>query len=728
MSDIEPDDFHDVSRPGAVAVSPEGDRVAFVARESDPDEDERPASLFVAPADGSREPHRLTRVSGASQPAWSPDGRRLGFVGTREEDLDRRVGRDTDETEETEQAGDEKAEDDDGEDDNGGDEPEPQVWYFDVELGGDAVQVTDREEGVREFDWGPDGERIVVSARDPTEEQAEMLDQRRDNGPIEIERLQHKANGTGWLDEVTSYLFVVDVETGAETRLDDAYGQGAREPLFGLQPAWGAGDRIAFASNRTDRPDDSGVLDLYTVDPDGSDLRKLTDSEHRTYAYEWSPDGEHVAFVADDPENWYKPAEIRVADPGDDGAGVEHWSVTGSLDRTVSMPSEPSWLDDGTLLGAIGDEALTRLIRAPADRDGPVRTFPAQTRDRTLLFADAGGGTVGVALSDPIEGVDVFGLDAADLGEDNPDSLTRLSALNEGLLAGLDAPDCRRVTYENDDSEEIEAVVHLPSDFDPGRDDPRPVIASIHGGPMAYDAPAWNFQYTYWTDQGYVVYRPNYRGSTSYGRDFAESLMGSRGDLETDDVVSGLRELADRGWADTDRSLVTGFSYGGITTANVVTRTDAFTAAAAEHGIYDFRSAFGTDDNHLWHEWEFGLPWEEPGVYADISSITGVDEVETPLLVNAGEQDWRCPPTQAEQLYVSVCKQGVPAKLVIYQNEHHNISRPERQIHRLESITEWFREHDPGYENGEDGEMNADAETDTDTDSDVDPDESATHE
>ena len=69
-----------------------------------------------------------------------------------------------------------------------------------------------------------------------------------------------------------------------------------------------------------------------------------------------------------------------------------------------------------------------------------------------------------------------------------------------------------------------------------------------------------------------------------------------------------------------------------------------------------------------------------------------------PLLVTAGERDWRCPPTQAEQLYVSVKKQGVESKLVIYQDEHHNVGDPDRAIHRIEELAAWFDDHDPGTE------------------------------
>lgn len=89
------------------------------------------------------------------------------------------------------------------------DDPKNQVWAFGLTRGGDARQITDFDEGVREFDWGPEGERLVFSARDPTEEQNSYLERRRqEDGPIEVTRLQHKRDGAGWLEDVTTYLLV----------------------------------------------------------------------------------------------------------------------------------------------------------------------------------------------------------------------------------------------------------------------------------------------------------------------------------------------------------------------------------------------------------------------------------------------------------------------------------------------------------------------------------------
>jgi dipeptidyl aminopeptidase/acylaminoacyl peptidase len=272
---------------------------------------------------------------------------------------------------------------------------------------------------------------------------------------------------------------------------------------------------------------------------------------------------------------------------------------------------------------------------------------------------------------------------------------TRLTAVNDDLLADRHSPECRRVTFESE-GHEVEGMAYLPPDFDPEDPDPRPLVTSVHGGPISYDAPTFGFEYAYWTGEGSVVLRVNYRGSSSYGREFSEQIRGDWGPRETADVLAGVEELVERGWADPDRLFATGFSYGGITTGYLVAETDRFAAAAAEHGVYDFRSAFGTDDSHVWWTNDFGLPWENPEGYEAASSIGDVGEMNTPLLVTAGGEDWRCPPSQSEQLYVSVKKRGVPAKLVVYPDEHHDVGDPDRAIHRLEVLTDWFERHDPG--------------------------------
>ncbi|GKZ15807.1 S9 family peptidase [Haladaptatus sp. T7] len=673
---VQLDDFYDLTLVSDLALSPDGDRIAFVADEFDESEDDRRTSLFVVPSDGSDDPYRLSRASDAGSPKWSPDGAKLAFLAARDEDVSLSVRAD-----DTDEDGDE----DEADEANGADdEPKPQVWLFDMVRGGDARQITDREEGVREFDWGPDGDRLVVSSRDPTETERDYLADLRDGGPVETERLQHRFDGEGFLDDVTTYLFVVDVETRDSRRLDDAYGGGAYEPMFGLQPAWGA-DRIAFLSNRTDRPDDSGVMDVYTIAPDGSDLRTVTDSDLAAAGPRWSPDGSRLAFAVDDPVNTHIPTQLYVADDGD------YRSVTESLDRTLARSRRFRWVDDGTLLAAVGDEGSTRLVRCSADEDSPAFTFDSQGDYRTVQTFDFADGTVAFLLTDPGTVGDLYAMDADELDAGEP---ARVTDCNAAFEERYDTSGCRRVVYSNEADDEIEGIVYYPDDFDPEDPDPRPLITAIHGGPVSYDAPEFAFEYAYWTDRGYVVLRPNYRGSSSYGRDFSESIRGDWGPRESEDVLAGVEHLVERGWADSDRTFVTGFSYGGITTGYLVTRTDRFAAAAAEHGIYDLRSSYGTDDAHLWWTNDFGLPWENPEIYDAASSITDVGNVETPLLVTAGGEDWRCPPSQSEQLYVSVKKQGVPAKLVVYPDEHHNIGDPDRAVHRLEQLTEWFTTHD----------------------------------
>lgn len=679
---MDPDVYTAVTSVREVAVDPQGERVAFVTGEFDGAADERRSSVWTVPVDGSADPYRLTRASDAGSPQWSSDGRYLGFVATRDQDVELAVAA----------AEDEEGDEEDGDDGGGGDDPSAQVWVFDMERGGDARQVTDLEEGVSGFDWGPDGGRVVVAARDPSEDQQAYIDQLEEDGPIEIDRLQHKQNGTGYLDDVVSYLFVVDVETRETTRLDDANDHGYGTGSMGLQPAWGT-DRIAYVSwdlDATPNPDDTAVRDVFTVTPEGEDVTRVSDADMAVSRPAWGPAGDRLAFAGRDPQNFYTPTELYVTD----ATRSTYQSVSASLDRPLGY-GDITWVDGTTLVSTIGDEGRTLLCTFDADRDAPTPASLGGSSMATIAKGrgvDVGGETVATVRSKHDAGTDVVTCSLEALGDDAV-GMTRVTTVNDDLIEAYPQPGCRRLEFDADDGESIEAFAYHPPDHDLGDDGPLPLLLKIHGGPMAYDDPGWGFEETYWTNQGYLVLEVNYRGSTSYGESFCAALRGAWNDKEVSDLLAGVDAVVDRGWVDPESMVCTGFSQGGVNTAYLITRTDRFGAAAAEHGIYDLYSSFGTDDSHVWLTADNGVPWENQDAYREQSSITAVGDVETPTLLTAGDQDWRCPPSQAEQFYVSLKKRGVAAKLVVYQNEHHAIGTPDRAIHRLEELTDWFDTH-----------------------------------
>ncbi len=713
-------DYYKLKTISQPAVSPDGRKVAFVLEGFLKKDDDRYQNLWVVDTDGSAPPHRLTRGrTRDSSPQWSPDGRYLAFLSARPDELE--ITETQNEDRENHRGPQAKK--------TGEEEPKPQIWILDLQAGGEPRQLTCREEGVEEFSWSPDSQKIVFAARDPTPEQKEYLKAlRKDKGPYVIHRVQHKYDGRGYLDDVRTHLFVADVGTRAVHQITSGPCD-ERHPRFSPRGTW-----IVFVSNRTGDADNNRRQDLWLVRPDGRDARRLTFGDVQANWPRFSPDEKWVAFTVNMvPENVYTLQSLAVietslAEKIDDLATFvgKGWStiggivpdshggdpianarvypvplrrtplrlLTADLDRPVE--SEPLWLDENTIMVSVGDRGQTRLALANVDGAAFI-TFPYD-RMCTVDQFDAQGGMAVVALNRPETGRELYALPVNDLlavalaSSPVDPKAVRLTKVNESLLAGRTPARYERITFANHDGDTIEALVALPPGFDPAKG-PAPLLVTIHGGPMSYDTPSFRFDRQYFAGQGYLVLMVNYRGSTSYGEAFCRVIQSDWGPREHDDVMSGVDYLVERGWADPQRLFVTGFSQGGIMTNWAVGHTNRFRAAVTEHGMWDYAAAFGTDDSHLWWQDDLGVPWQNPEGYHRISPAAAVSNIHTPLLITAGEHDWRCPLDQAELLYMALKKRGVPTELVIYQDEHHAITKPRRAIDRLERICRWLEKY-----------------------------------
>lgn len=750
-------DYYQLRAVSQPAVAPDGKRVAFVLQGFRRKDNDRYQNLWLAPTDGSAQPHRLTRGNTSdSGPAWSPDGRYLAFLSTRPHELEVAVLAAAEAESQKPKTGAAAAQEQgqgqgqeqgqgQGEAPSGKDDkPKPQIWVLDLGAGGEPRQLTWREEGVSEFDWAPDGRRLVFASRDPSPEQKKYLEsvrggeQGKDRGPIVIDRVQHKHDQHGYLDEVRTHLFLVDVETRAVRRLTGG-------PCDERQARWSPDGRwVAFVSNRTGDPDNNQRYDLWLVEPDAAvgaegavPARRLTFGDLAVSGPRWSPDSRYLAFSSpkDHPENGYVLRHLLAVavDGGEPVADLaacvgEGWTtiggivpdhggaadpaanarvypvplrrtpvivLTAGLDRPVFWDG-PVWITPREVLALAGDRGQTRLVRARLGDGGAASAelvFPVDDRLCTLWDAAAAGGVAVVALDRPEAGTNLFAVPIAELGRPGAETrATRLTRFNDEILANRATARHRRIEFPNRDGDTVEALVLLPPGFDPANG-PAPLLVSIHGGPMWYDSPSFRFDEQYWAGLGYVVLLVNYRGSISYGEDFCRVIQGDWGPREHDDVMSGVQAVIDRGWADPSRLYCTGFSQGGIMTNWAVGHTDLFRAAVSEHGMWDYVSAFGTDDCHLWWQDDLGVPWQNEAGYRRISPASGASRIRTPLLITAGEVDWRCPLTQAEQLYLTLKKRGVPTRLVIYQGERHAIGRPRRALDRIIRICRWLAEY-----------------------------------
>jgi dipeptidyl aminopeptidase/acylaminoacyl peptidase len=623
-----------------VQLSPDGRTLAYVVERVDRARDTTASDLWMVPVAGG-EPLRLTSSDASeSSPRFSPDGRFLAFLAKRD--------------------GDKKK----------------QVYRLDLR-GGEAVRLTEYKSDVSDLAWSPDSRRLALVLSDPDPADPDFLEGCGDDDeklactapPIVIRRLQFKRDEEGYLRDLRSHLHVLDVATKASTQItsgdfDDA------------DPAWSPdGRRLAFVSKRTlPDPDRSQDEDIFVVDAvAGATARPLAPSPGRDASPRWSPDGRAVTFVmgGDPKDMWYGTTRVAVA-PAEGSAATD---LTPTLDRNVIAPR---FSPDGKHVYFLTEDGGNRhLARVPAAGGAVERVVSGERHVAEFVLAP---GVVAVLEGTPQQPFEVSIVERS--------GLRRLTHVNDAFLSGLRLGKVERFRTKSRDGTPIDGFLVRPPDATPGTR--LPTVLRIHGGPTDQYSTEFMVDWQMLAAHGFAVVAANPRGSSGYGRDFSRAIWADWGNKDYDDVMAAVDHVVAEGTADPDRLGVGGWSYGGMLTNYVITKTTRFKAAVTGASETNYLANYGAD--HYQYEWEteLGLPWENAETWIRLSPFFQVTKVRTPTLIVSGQADLNIPVQNSEQLYQALRRLGVPTEFVIYPGESHTIDRPSYVRDRLQRYLDWY--------------------------------------
>jgi dipeptidyl aminopeptidase/acylaminoacyl peptidase len=624
--------------------SPEGDWIAWTVTRRDFEEDESRGRIWMAPATGGDAVALTEEDQSSSRPRWSPDGKYLAFLSSR-------------------------------------DEKPAQVWRL-FRHGGEAVQLTDTPQAVESFEWSPDSTRLLLVLKDPTAAELEAHAQGEDYEeksppPWVIDRQQFKTDYVGYLDRRRTHVYILEIASGKVSQItfgdyDDS------------EPAWAPDGRsIAFTSNRTANPDDNYNTDIWVVTADPAqapaEARPVTRGDGPDQSPAWSPDGRSIAHttVSDAAAMLYATFHLAVSSA--DGGGTR--VLTADLDRMIFSPRfSPDGKHLWFLLEDSGEQNLAR-IRPQGGRIERV----IGGEQVVSAFAPGADGAVAALISTPRMPPEVFRLAGRNLDQ--------RSFANRETLAGLELGAVEEVRFTSADGTEIEGFVIKPPGFVAGRR--YPTILDIHGGPQSQYDYSFHFEAQLYAANGYLVLHPNPRGSTGYGQAFCLAIWRDWGGPDYADVMAAVDDAVARGWADPERLAVTGWSYGGMLTNHVITKTDRFKAAATGASATMYAANYGHDMYQNWWAQELGLPWEAEAreLYERLSPYYRLDRVVTPTLILGGEKDWNVPIINSEQLYLALRQLGVETQLVVYPGQYHGIDTPSYEKDLYQRYLDWFGRH-----------------------------------
>ena len=651
------DEFFNSVSFSALKMSPDGKSVVFETGKADWDQQIFRSELWLYRINGnSGSLIQLTQSGHDSTPQWSPDGKWIAFLSerkvAREKDID---------------ASDDKSK-------------EISQLFLISPSGGEAFAVTSGDEEIHSFVWSPDSKSIYFATRQPwTKEQndAHKKDWK------DVIRFRSDERGDAiyriGLDEALARHAALGIKEAPEAEKDSGATPGAivvsRTPARIEQLAIAHdGSRLAFmATSVSKRNEKIEEYEIFLVNLTGGagevSPSRLTRNEALEVNLEWAADNRHIFFQTElgSAEGKYEDPQPRLYWVDASSGEVQRWfaDYKGHVGRYTPMP-------DGSVLCAC--------------RMGTEMQLQSQANSKAAIVKREGwAGTYEIPASAVQSSRIAFLYSAIERPTeiyiaDGPDKLTQarpITSFNK-LFTERDLPKAKPYRWTSDDGTPVEGMLMYP----PGKFEAKnlPVFVLIHGGPQDADGNHFEADWYQWdrlaATQGWLVFEPNYRGSTGYGDKFALQIVPEIVSKPGRDILTGVDALVKDGIADPNRLTIGGYSYGGYMTNWLITQTTRFKAAVTGAGAVEHVANWGNDDTGFDDVYFLGgHAWEVPDRYRSEAAIFQIDKVRTPTHIVGGADDIRVSVLENYLLDRALHELNIPSELLIFPGEGHGLGK-----------------------------------------------------
>ncbi|MBL8218007.1 MAG: S9 family peptidase [Bryobacterales bacterium] len=520
-----------------------------------------------------------------------------------------------------------------------------------------AVQVTREDYPIGQFEWSPDGKKIAYVVALPPARRA---------GEPTIEGVNNLPR---------NQIKVVDVATGVASAVTSPeYSALGDAQWFPDRFSWSPDSRrIAFTQRPHAKPGSHHKGDIAVINADGTGLAVVLARPGFDGFPMWSPDGGSLAFISTGGYDWVRISNLYALRLG----SKDVRNLSREFDESVK---EIHWPAGGSRILFLAAQGAVHQLFAADPNQGGVRPLSNGNNVLTQLSVSRDGRMCAFLLQNGSQPAEVH-VSATD--EWKPRRLTNVSRES---IAGWAPIDSAVIRWKSFDGLSIEGVVYKPAGYRAGVK--YPVLVIPHGGPHGVSThvfPSGNVRL--FTERGWAVFLPNFRGSGGYGERFLRANRFGFGLGDYQDLMSGVDHLVESGLADADRLAIAGASYGGYMTAWTISQTQRFKAAVAGCAITDVPSFMRTTDVPDRFADYLG---DDDRLYSRHSPSTYGDKMRTPSLIWHGDADARVPLMQSRHLYTQLLKNGTPAELVVYHGEGHGARRSDVRRDLLEREWNWI--------------------------------------